>query len=43
MLTVRSYRETDLPRLREICLETSSFSKNDAKTTAFLYLMFCDY
>ena len=43
MITVRPFQEGDLPRLREICLETSSFKKNDEKTTAFLYLMFCDY
>ena len=43
MLTIRPYQDKDLPRLREICLETSSFKRNDEKTTAFLYLMFCDY
>ena len=43
MLTIRPYQEKDLGRLREICLETSSFKRNDEKTTAFLYLMFCDY
>jgi len=43
MMTVRPYLEKDLPRLREICLETSSFQRHDEKTTTFLYLMFCDY
>ena len=43
MLTVRPYQDKDLPRLREICLETSSFRRSDKKTETFLYLMFCDY
>ncbi len=43
MLTIRPYRDKDLPRLRKICLETSSFRRSDKKTEAFLYLMFCDY
>lgn len=43
MLTVRPYQKKDLGRLREICLETSSFRRNDTKTTAFLWLMYCDY
>ena len=43
MITIRAFQPTDLPRLREICLETSSFKRSDEKTTTFLYLMFCDY
>ena len=43
MLTIRPYEDKDLPRLREICLETSSFKRSDKKTETFLCLMYCDY
>ena len=40
--SIRTFRESDLDALREICVETSSLPLNDEKDRQFLLLMFCD-